>query len=120
MRSLFKSVNGWCTEHVDTVLQVLHMAFVGVCAGIPCVRRNVHILLDIGLDLHDVSRTGLAAELPATVRRRFIIEHQEVVVVPVCCIETDDCRLAHTVEIFNCHVEDAIIFGFVINLGLFS
>ena len=120
MRSLFKGVNGWRTENIDTVLQVLYMAFIGVCAGIPRVCCNVQVLLDFGLDLHDVSRAGLAAELPATVRRRLVIEHQEVVVVPARCIEADDCGLAHTVEIFNRHVEDAIIFGFFINLGLFS
>ena len=120
MRTLFKCVNGWRTEHIDTVLQVLHVAFVRVRTGVPCVRRDVHILLDIRLDLHDVPRAGLTAELPTTVGRCLVVEHQEVVVVPASSIVADDRRLAHAVEILYCHVEDAVIFGFFINLCLLS
>ena len=58
-----------------------------------------------------MSGASFSTELPLAIRASLIIEHEEVVIVPSCCIVTNHCDKAEAMVILNCHEENAIILG---------
>ena len=58
-------------------------------------------------------RASGSTPLPAPVRARLVVKHQEVVIVPASRVVADHRRLALAEEVFNGHKEDALVdFGF--------
>lgn len=54
---------------------------------------------------------SFSAELPLAIRARLIVEHEEVVVLPSCCIVANHSDEAEAIVILDRHEENAIILG---------
>jgi hypothetical protein len=63
---------------------------------------------------------GRSAPIPLALRSGFVVEHEEMVFVPVIGVIAHNSRLALVVEVLNSHEEYALIDGFEGGAGLFA
>ena len=56
-----------------------------------------------------MSSAGWATELPLSIWKPFIVEHEEMIFEPACCIITHNCDEALCIVVLDCHEENSIV-----------
>ena len=90
---------------------VFLLTFDRITALVPGMRSHIDGLINGRLDLHHVSCAGRAAPTPSSSRCALIVEHQEVVIVPVCSVKAYHSGHSLPLVVLHFHKEKTVVFG---------